>query len=125
MKLNVLFASLCLMCTSGFVGAMDKKKDAYLEFKLDKELHIVGHKAKNMQFFLPPSDFTGKVITEAVPLSPEDLVALSNGFENVRRNKTKEKVAYTLADMQFIAAIKNKKHGFSVKVREVAKVDEK
>ena len=119
MKLKVFFISLCLMCSYGFVGAMDKKKDAYLKFKLDKELHIVGHKAKNMDFFVLPPDFTGKIITEAVPLSPEDQAALNNGFQKAFINKKKEKVVYTLQDMKFLAAIKHKKDGFSVKVREV------
>lgn len=120
MKVNKMLAALCLMSACSFVEAMDYKKDAYLKFKLDKQLHIVGHEAKHMRFFLPPADFTGKVITEAVPLSPEDVVALTNGFQKACANKKKEKVKYTLADKQFIAAIKYKakKDGFSVKVKE-------
>lgn len=119
MKVSRVFASVCLMSACAFVGAMDFKRDEYLKFKLDKDLHIVGHKAKHMEFLVSPADFTGKVITEAVPLSPEDVVALTNGFQKARTGKQKEKVPYTLKDKQFVAAIKHKKDSFSVKVKEV------
>jgi hypothetical protein len=111
-----------------FVGAMDRKKDEYLKFEVDKELHVLTGKAHGgMKFFLPPSDFTGKVITEVVPLSPEDQAALTNGFQTAMAHKKKQKVEYaiknleTQQDRRFVAAIKHKakKDSFSVKVKEM------
>jgi len=126
MKLNIVLASVCFIGTYGCITAMDHKKDAYLKFKLDKELHVVDSKAKHMQFFLSPADFTGKVITEAVPLSPEDKIAVTSACQNAFViRKTKQKVEYTLGEKRFIAAIKYKKDSFSVKVRESAPVEKK
>jgi hypothetical protein len=82
MKLNVLFASLCFTCATGFVGAMEKQDP---KFKLDNDLRIIEYKAKNRE----------KVITSVVPLNPEDKTALENGFANGRDGKKKEKVKYT------------------------------
>jgi len=117
-----MLASLCFIGAYESVMAMDKK-DAYLKFKVDKEFHIVGHKAKNMNFFVQPADFTGKNIAEVIPLSPEDKEAVKNAFLNAFViPHRKQKVEYTLEDMRYIAAIQYKKKSYSVKVKEASAV---
>ncbi len=121
MKLNMMLAALCFIGAYESAMAMDKR-DAYLKFKVNKELQIVGHKAKQMELFAKPEEFTGKIITEVIPLSPEDKDALKNGFQNAFVLKKKQKVEYTLEDMRYVAAIQRKKDSFSVKVKEASTV---
>jgi hypothetical protein len=116
-----LLLSMCLMSSIGFVGAMDFKKAKYLKFRLDNNLRILNHEAKNMETFSTPEKFLGEVITETIPLEAQDLNALNNGFQKAMADKKKQKVKYTLKDKQYVAAIKHKskKNGYSVKVKEI------
>lgn len=116
MKLNILVAVLCLIGASEFVTAMDYE-NSYLKFKLDNDLRIIGSKAHHMEFLVPPSEFTGKKITEAVPLHATYIEALRKGFEGARQDNETREVAYELEDTYFLAAITPKKDGFSVMVK--------
>ncbi len=121
MKLNIVFVSVCLMGAYGCIDAMDIKKKEYLKFKVDKELRIMEHKAKNMDFFVAPEKFLGEIITETIPLSNQDLSAMKDGFQKAMTQKKTQKIGYTLEDKQFVAKIKHdsKKDNFLVKVKEV------
>lgn len=126
MNLHIALAFICFIGAYGSAQAMNPKKNAYLKFKLDKDLRIIEHKSKNMDFFVPAASFEGEKITEVIPLTQQNLSAVNNGFQKAcTGEKKKQKVRYTLEDKIFIATIryKDKKNSFSVKVKEA--VDKK
>lgn len=131
MKAHLLLTTLGVMCSAVSVSAMDKKpvelkKSApamrsYLGFTTDKKLYIREYKSENMEFAVAPKEFVGKKLTEAVPLSDKDKKALKNGFKRAREKEETRRVSYSIADAQFLAAIRyvKDKEQYSVKVTQV------
>lgn len=134
MKAHLLLTTLGVMCLAASVFAMDKMYKAepqscamrsYLRFKTDEELHIREYESKNMEFAVAPKEFVGKKLTEAVSLSNKDKKALEHGFKRARKKGETKRVSYSIADAQFVAAIKyvQDKEQYSVRVTQTAKTE--
>jgi len=132
MKSRLLLASLCAISSTASVLGMDvvtapkkapRKRESYLMFEVGKTLRIREYGSRNMEFLVPPRDFVGKKITEAVPLSVAHKQAFELAFEKTRKENVRAKVRYAVADAQFSAAIRYlaDKQRYSVKVTEVKK----
>lgn len=101
---------------------MEKDKSR-LNFLLNHEWHIQGNSAENMAYEVDPSDFLGKKITEAVPLSDEDKYAIAEALTKAAQNQKTEEVAYVLNNKKFLAKVTpiikaDQKCNFFLKVKE-------
>jgi hypothetical protein len=132
MKAKFLLSSLSLMLVTGFVFGMDEKPkklvaskavakpmDHHLLFILNDEKEIVEYGSRNMEFACPPTEFMGKKITKAVPLSGPDQKVVRTGLKNAKESNKRAEVNYTLQDQAFVAAIRyhQDKQQYNVKVR--------
>src|SRR5216684_1092303 len=123
MKSYVLMSTLFAACATSSLMSMDtvENKKERLNFLLNHEWQIKASSAQNMEYEFPRSDFLGKKITEAVPLSERDVIAVSKAITDAAQNQRTERVAYTLNNKGFLAKITpiikaNEKNDFFVKV---------
>ena len=127
MKSRLLLASLCAISSTASVFCMDvvtapkkalRKRESYLLFEVGKTLRIREYGSRNMEFLVPPREFVGKKITEAVPLSVAHKQAFELAFEKTRKENVRAKVPYAVADERFVAAIRYlaDRQRYSVKV---------
>lgn len=96
------------------------EQDACLNFKLDSELKIVAAQEQGgMKFLYPESTFMGMVITQAVPLSEEDQLALDAAFGQAYETGDLVHAEYALEGIKFLAAVQYEEGYFFVKVTEI------
>ena len=120
MKFYVLVPALFAACASASLMSMENG-NARLNFLLNHAWVIKGSSAQNMGYEVPRSEFLGKKITEAVPLSECDVAAVSKGLTDAAQNQMVVKVPYDLNKKAFLATITpiikaNEKNNFFVKV---------
>lgn len=130
MKLNVLAVLVVAGVTGSLMSMEQKNKDTQrLNFLLGHNWRIKQYSAQNMEYAVPPSEFVGKKLTDAVSLSEHDRNVLKAVLVDAAEKQITVKTSYTLENKQFSSKItplikKNKKdeqrNYFFVKVTPVA-----
>lgn len=131
MKLQVIVA-LCMFgaagCLMGMLSTSMQKEEgkARLNFLVDSDQLILRYSKEHMDYFIEPSDFVGKDITEVVPLNETDRKAVLSGFGKAAEKNETVKVPYTLDSENFVAKItplkrENSRYNYFVKVQEAEK----
>src|SRR5438045_3157410 len=126
MKSYVLMSTLFAACATSSLMSMDttvEDKKGRLYFFLDHEWRIEASFSRNMGYEVPRSEFLSQKITEAVPLSERDVIAVSKAITDAGQNQRIERAAYTLNNKGFLAKITpiikaNEKYNYFVKVQD-------
>jgi len=122
MKIYVLVPALFVACASASLMSMENGQER-LNFLLSHSWRIKASSSQNMQYEVPRTEFLGKKITEAVPLSEYDAAAISKALTDAAQNQRTVKVPYSLNKKAFLATITpiikaNQKNNFFVKVQD-------
>lgn len=126
MKFSVSIATLVVVCATGSLMSMEQKNNdtPRLNFLLGHHGRIRKYSTENMEYYLQPSEFVGKKLTQAVPLDKHDRNAVEQALADAAQKQVTVTVPYTLENKQFLATItplicmkeKGQRNNFFVKV---------
>ena len=103
MKLNVLVVLIIAGATGSLMSM--QKDEKRLNFLLGHNWRIKQYSAQNMEYAVPPSEFVGKKITEAVPLSENDRNVLKAALVDAAEKQITVTTSYSLENKQFSSEI--------------------